>query len=218
VAQTHGSWGIEITTAASGAVDITLDMGWPQVEQGAYVTSPIRTTTVAVTRAAEAVSSTNAALTAQLRGQPFSVRYALRHGAGLVQSGVFIQGRTAGGTTVRLEDRNRGTPNEAYGATGDFDVTSAALSYASVSNGTQFAANTRSVYAARHRSNQKAGAQNGGAIASAAAGGGSGINVSDIEQLYFGANITGSAAFDGQIERMTIFGDKTDAELVALSV
>jgi hypothetical protein len=40
----------------ASAVDITLRIGWPQLELGAFVTSPIRTTTVAVTRAADVVT------------------------------------------------------------------------------------------------------------------------------------------------------------------
>jgi len=43
---------------ASTAVNFTVRIGWPQLELGAFATSPIRTTTVAVTRAADAVSLT----------------------------------------------------------------------------------------------------------------------------------------------------------------
>lgn len=38
------------------AVDFTIRVGWPQIELGAFATSPIRTTTVAVTRAADVVT------------------------------------------------------------------------------------------------------------------------------------------------------------------
>lgn len=44
------------TTAASGAYDITLRIGWPQLELGAFATSPIRTTSAAATRAADVIT------------------------------------------------------------------------------------------------------------------------------------------------------------------
>jgi hypothetical protein len=42
----------------ASAVNITYRIGWPQLELGAFVTSPIRTTSAAVTRAADAVTLT----------------------------------------------------------------------------------------------------------------------------------------------------------------
>jgi len=40
------------------AIDVTFRIAWPQFEQGAFVTSPVRTTAAATTRAADAVSLT----------------------------------------------------------------------------------------------------------------------------------------------------------------
>jgi hypothetical protein len=45
-----------IVTATSGAIDITLRIGLPQLELGTFVTSPIATTTTAVTRPADLLS------------------------------------------------------------------------------------------------------------------------------------------------------------------
>ncbi len=47
---------IIITVTNAAAVDFTIRIGWPQLELGAFATSPIRTTSAAVTRAADAVS------------------------------------------------------------------------------------------------------------------------------------------------------------------
>jgi hypothetical protein len=47
---------LDIVEAASGAVDATFRIGWPQLELGAFASSPIRTTDAAVTRAADDIS------------------------------------------------------------------------------------------------------------------------------------------------------------------
>ena len=43
-------------TSVAGAVDLTIRIGWPQLEQGGFVTSPIRTTTAAKARLADQIS------------------------------------------------------------------------------------------------------------------------------------------------------------------
>ena len=47
------SGGISVTVTNGAAIDITLRIGLPQLEQGAFATSPIPTTTAAATRAAD---------------------------------------------------------------------------------------------------------------------------------------------------------------------
>jgi hypothetical protein len=49
-----------LTYSIGAAIDITLRIGLPQLEQGAFATSPILTTTAAATRAADAASMTGA--------------------------------------------------------------------------------------------------------------------------------------------------------------
>ena len=49
---------VQFTTAASGSIDITLRIGLPQLEQGAFATSVIPTTTAAATRSADVASIT----------------------------------------------------------------------------------------------------------------------------------------------------------------
>jgi hypothetical protein len=45
-----------VVEAASGAVDATFRIGWPQLELGAFASSPIRTTSAAVTRATDDIT------------------------------------------------------------------------------------------------------------------------------------------------------------------
>ena len=52
----------DFTVSPGVAVDFTVRLGWPQLEQGAYATSPIRTTAGNVTRDADLVSVTGAPL------------------------------------------------------------------------------------------------------------------------------------------------------------
>lgn len=59
---------LTLNVDASATIDITLRIGWPQLELGAFATSPVRTTTVAVTRAADNVSLTGANFTSWYTG------------------------------------------------------------------------------------------------------------------------------------------------------
>jgi hypothetical protein len=52
---------------SSGAIDITLRIGLPQLEQGAFATSPILTSTAAATRSADVASITGTAFSSWYR-------------------------------------------------------------------------------------------------------------------------------------------------------
>ena len=54
---------INIAVAGNTAIDLTIRIGLPQLEQGAFATSPILTTTAAATRNADVASITGSALT-----------------------------------------------------------------------------------------------------------------------------------------------------------
>jgi hypothetical protein len=53
------SSGLSFNFSNGVAIDVTFRIGWPQLELGAFATSPIRTTNAAATRAADVVTVTN---------------------------------------------------------------------------------------------------------------------------------------------------------------
>lgn len=59
---------IQINIGTGQSINMTLRIGMPQIEQGAFATSPIRTTSAAVTRAADVVSLTGANFTSWYTG------------------------------------------------------------------------------------------------------------------------------------------------------
>jgi hypothetical protein len=59
--------GVRFAMTNGAAIDITLRIGLPQLEQGAFATSPIPTTTAAVTRAADVASITGSAFSSWYR-------------------------------------------------------------------------------------------------------------------------------------------------------
>lgn len=67
---------ISVTVTNAAAVDFTIRFGWPQLELGASATSPIRTTTAAVARAADAVSLAGGNFTSWFTGGSSGAMYA----------------------------------------------------------------------------------------------------------------------------------------------
>lgn len=51
---------VRVSFTSGVPVNFTIRIGWPQLELGAFATSPIRTTTIAATRAADAITATTA--------------------------------------------------------------------------------------------------------------------------------------------------------------
>ena len=107
---------------SSGAIDITLRIGLPQLEQGAFATSAIPTTTATVTRAADVATISNANLLpwftsfnehtfyAELRGEP------PKGPGGIIMEGL-VSGAIGGATlalnntSTRLRSQQRTGPS-----------------------------------------------------------------------------------------------------------
>jgi hypothetical protein len=62
VGTTNARGRVIVNVNNGGVVDITLRIGWPQLELGAFATSPIRTTSAAATRAADVITGPTSGL------------------------------------------------------------------------------------------------------------------------------------------------------------
>lgn len=193
----------------TGAVDITLRVGMQQCELGANVTSPIPTSTVAVTRATDNVMLAGAAYSAAVSGAS-GVWYA---------EGSIID-NTGGSQTRRLIDVTDGTANnrillgKATTNQPRYLVSAAAATQADIFNTAAFATAPFKI-AARFNANAFQEATMGVLGTPDVAG-----SVPTVTQCQFGLDvlITDLACAYGLIRRVAyIPGVKTDAFLQALS-
>jgi hypothetical protein len=148
--------GIAYTNGA--AIDITLRIGLPQLEQGAFATSVIPTTTAAATRNADAASMT---------GTNFSSWYRADEGTFFVdwtagQDDVFINAWSVGSTVVNggFMNMRRGNTGNLAASIIDGTVTQSGIS---VITGSPIAGTTYKAVSA-YKVNDFAAVANGGAV------------------------------------------------------
>lgn len=175
------------TVAAIGAVvDLTLRIGWPQLEQGGFATSPIRTTSAAVTRGSEIVTLTapptlGAGYTLYARGTPAI------NGADQVYVGL-NDGSLANTFSLRRLSGNAVARLAAGGSTAD--LTSGAI-----------AVGTPTELAAAYQRNAQALSRNG----AAAATGASALVPAGMTTLSIGHGAIGTAPWNGYVERVALW-------------
>lgn len=135
---------LAISFATAGAVDITLRIGWPQLEQNRAMSSPIRTTTSAVTRAADSCQLSAKALAVLAR----AATGVLVQGRGFNNPtpstlGAFLGGQasrilslaadnvslTVGSTTTLAASTTTTTPTPAIGVAAAWDASGKAISF-----------------------------------------------------------------------------------------
>ena len=195
---------ISFSTATSGLVDITLRIGLPQLELGAFATSPILTTTAAATRAADV--STSAAVTrsadvASITGTAFSGWYRQDEGTmfaegapGVITSGAFP--RLLQISNSDLTSRiilQRYTSNVPRFTVVDSSVTQVAFD----ATGTWLPA-TNGKMALAVKLNDFAGTFAGNAPATDTSG-----SLPNLTQLNIGASSDGTQVNNGTIKRLT---------------
>ena len=191
------SWSIGV------AIDITLRIGWPQLELGAFATSPIRTTGVSATRAAD-VATASAVLagprTMYAEGAPSAPdSYA---------------------TSQILAQLDNGTANErilffraSANPSGTVVVGGSSVDYNAIDLGTH-SQNATGKYALALESGAQSGVFNAGSISA-------GVKASlptTSSTLRLGCNSAGAGQWNGYIRRISLFPSRlADAQLQALT-
>ena len=173
---------------AATPIDFTLRIGLPQLEQGAFATSPILTSTAAATRAADVVSIT---------GSAFSSWYRQDEGT------IYHQGSTASaGNFFSIDDStvsNRitsyfpaATAPALFIATGG--ATQANISSSAITAGSMFA------QANAYKANDFVIVTNGGAASTDTSG-----SVPTVNRMVIGVNNFGTANINGTIKRLVFW-------------
>jgi len=194
---------LRITWANGVAIDITLRIGWPQLELGAFATSPIRTTGVSATRAAD-VATASAVLagprTMYAEGAPSAPdSYA---------------------TSQILAQLDNGTANErilffraSANPSGTVVVGGSSVDYNAIDLGTH-SQNATGKYALALESGAQSGVFNAGSISA-------GVKASlptTSSTLRLGCNSAGAGQWNGYIRRISLFPSRlADAQLQVLT-
>jgi len=183
---------IQISIPTATAIDITLRIGLPQLEQGAFATSVIPTSTAAVTRSADVVSITGSAFSSWYRQ---------------VEGTVFLNcqtspnsGTTYAGISDGITSRNGFYFDNDSGIIRNV-IFSSSSAVSVIGLGSIGAIGTQTKIAAAYLINSFAAARNGGSLGTDSSGA---VPVS-ITQLDIGRNPNAAAAtyLSGTISRLT---------------
>jgi hypothetical protein len=180
---------IAVNFSSGVAIDITLRIGLPQLEQGAFATSVIPTTTTALTRNADVASMT---------GTNFSSWY--NQTEGTLFSEVALNGlsTTANQNAWQLSD---GTTSNRVALYRQSAAISTGLSFGTTINGASWTTTAIRKIALGNKSGDSALADSG-----AIAGTGTGTTVQNVNQSRFGSNHDGTGGFlNGYIRRIAYY-------------
>ena len=195
---------IQFRWSSGVAVDITIRIGWPQLELGSFVTSPIRTTTAAATRAADVIYT---ALTPNETNLSLYIEF-LGMNAGRPTN--VVGGLGLGTTFSKSLYLARATSTNVINWNPDASEANISLSMSAAPDGVVYKA------AMAIAANDAAASSNGGSIVTDA---GCAIPTG-MTRFYFGAapwNPT-SNIFNGYIRHVTYFPARfTNAQLQALT-
>jgi hypothetical protein len=179
--------GVRFAMTNGAAIDITLRIGLPQLEQGALATSPIPTSTAAVTRSADVASIT---------GSAFSSWYRQDEGS------LFADASVANSAAISLFSLDDNTTNNRIqlrnsNLSADIRVVAAGSSQATLLTSNTTTVNTRARHAAAYRLNDLAVVLNSGTVAT---------QLTALLPVATQATLTsapGSALTNGTIRRLT---------------
>jgi hypothetical protein len=187
-----------------GAFDVTLRIGLPQLEQGAFATSVIPTTTAAATRNADAASMT---------GTNFSSWYRADEGTLYVD---YINSTTVTGSLFATDDKSVNNRIIAYtnaGTNPAMRVVSGGVDQVNT-NIAVVSANTPAKISFAYKVNDFAGSVNGATVVTDT----SGIVPSGQNTARIGTNVVTAAALNGTIKKIAFYPTRlSNAQLQALT-
>jgi hypothetical protein len=179
--------GIAFGFASGVTIDITLRIGLPQLEQGAFATSVIPTTTTALTRSAD-VASVNT----------LSPWYNATEGTAYAEVALIGLSATANQNALQFSD---GTSSNRIALYRQSSALSTALSFGATINGSSWTTTAIRKIALGNKSGDSALADSG-----AIAGTGVGTTVQNVNQLRLGSNHDGTGGFfNGYLRRITYY-------------
>jgi hypothetical protein len=197
---------LRVRSNASGAIDITLRIGLPQLELGAFATSVIPTTTTALTRSADLASMT---------GTNFSSWYNAAEGTFVVASTQAVTGTA--GALCALEAGD-GTNNNVIQLGTQFGTTNfqglvntSGVAQAVFLSSASTALTNRAL---AYKVNDFAQSINGGAVSTDTSG-----TVPTVTSFGIGARPNGTSQLNGYLRRIAYYSVRlTNAQLQALTL
>ena len=185
---------ISLNVTAAGAIDITLRIGLPQLEQGAFATSVIPTTSATVTRAADVASIT---------GTNFSSWYNQTEGTVFAEFGPYGNGGGSKNPSIVQIDSGSvvNTIRMFCGASTVpvLNVETSSVGQVYISSGALTPSATSKISAA-YKINDFARAFNGSNLGTDSSG-----SVPTVSQMLIGTGNAGVSELNGTIKRLTFF-------------
>ncbi len=198
---------LALAFASGVAIDITLRIGLPQLELGAFATSVIATTTAAATRLADSASIT---------GTNFSQWYNQTEGTFVTQFSAYALGT---GVNRRLWNADDGTLNERYsafidnGSAVNYVVQVGGVDQANLVAAPTLTVNTTAKSAQSYKAADFAACVNGGTVLTDLFG-----TLPTVNVFRFGNFSVGTNQLSGHIQRLSYYRSRlSDASLQSLS-
>ena len=172
------------------AIDLTLRIGLPQFEQGAFVTSVIATTSAAATRSADVATISGANFTKWFQSGPGTVYAVYTYGSGIGSNAQAMYSFSDGGETNRLIAFKTTLLSQQFDETGG----GGSIVIAGA------AANTTYKSAFAYDNNNMAVSVNGGTV-----GTDTSVTISNKAQLNIGDRATGGRSLNGWISAINYY-------------
>jgi hypothetical protein len=185
--------GVRFAMTNGAAIDITLRIGLPQLEQGALATSPIPTSTAAVTRSADVASITGSAFSSWYRQDEGTVFSAFSIPTSVTTGGARVYSISNSSSTTLAWLRLQGGTNRLY------EVTDSSTQQAVLSAGT-FSAKVVYRGAVALKTNDFGFSENGSTPTVDTSG-----TLGTVDRMGIGMDSNGTSPLNGHIRRLTFW-------------